>query len=89
MTKSHDTEEIVTTEINKTLERSKALRDKNPTGGVTAEHFHSYEYLVSLLARRQALSNQSLEKLTNRIFALTMAVIVIGLVQIALYLLKS
>jgi hypothetical protein len=89
MIKSKDTEEIITTEIHHTLERSKSLRDKNPTGSITAEHFHSYEYLLPLLARRQALSNQSLEKLTIRIFVLTIAVILIGLVQIALYILIS
>lgn len=88
MIKNKDTEDIITTEIHKTLERSKELFKKNP-GGITAEHFHSYEYLVSLLGRRQALSNESLKKLTNRIFGLTIAVIVIGLVQIVLYLLKS
>ena len=87
MIKSNDTEETITTEIHQTLERSKSLRNKNPIGSITAEHFHSYEYLVSLLGRRQALSNQSLEKLTNRIFALTIAVIVIGIIQIVLYLL--
>ena len=87
MTRSNDTEEKITTEIHQTLERSKLLRDKNPAGSITADHFHSYEYLISLLGRRQALSNRSLEKLTVRIFVLTIAVIVIGLFQIALYLL--
>jgi len=87
MTKNKDTEENITTEIHLTLERSKSLRDENPMSSITADHFHSYEYLISLLGRRQALSNESLEKLTNRIFFLTIAVIVLGLIQIALFLL--
>ena len=84
MTKSNDNEDIVTNEIHETLKRSKELRDKNPSGGITAEHFHSYEYLVSLLARRQALSNRSIERLTFWIIVLTIAVIVLGGVQLLL-----
>jgi len=88
MTKSNDTEDIVTKEIHDTLERSKTLFSKNPLGNITAEHFHSFEYLVSLLGRRQALSNKSLEKLTVWIIILTIAVIVLGGIQLYIICLK-
>jgi hypothetical protein len=82
MQNSTDSEEAITKEILDTLERSKALRDKNAAGHVTAEHFHSYEYLLSLLARRQALTNETLERLTRDIKILTWVVVGLTLVTV-------
>ncbi len=82
MPNNTDSEEIITREIHETLELSKVLRDRSPSGEVTAEHFHSYEYLVSLLARRQALSNRTLEKLTRDIKVLTWVVVVLTVVTV-------
>lgn len=82
MTKSNDNEEIIKREIHQTLENSKNYRDNNPKCIITAEHFHNYEYLISLLGRRQALSNESLEKLTVWVNILTIAVLILGGIQL-------
>jgi hypothetical protein len=80
-------------DIQDTLDRSKALRDlaKRPDktyGPVTAEHFHSYEYLVSLLARRQDESNRLIEGLTKDIKFLTWVLVVFACLEFVKLLLN-
>ena len=86
MNVEQDTDEIIRKEIKDTLEKSKKLQSDKPNSTVTAEHFHSYEYLISLLARRQAISNYSLDKMTRQLLVLTWVVVGIGVIQIVLTL---
>ena len=68
-------------DIKGTLERSKAIRDASIRNGeygkVTAEHFHSYEYLVSLIAERQKISDGKIDRLTFIIAVMTFLTLII------------
>ena len=62
-------------DIKGTLDRSEAIRDASIRNGeygpITSEHFHSYEYLVSLIAERQKESDKKLDRLTVIIAIMT------------------
>lgn len=68
-------------DIRLTLERSKEIRDAGIVGDryglLTSEHFHSFEYLVSLIAKRQDESNKSLDRLTKSLVALTVVLLIL------------
>ena len=68
----------ISEDIHCTIERSKAHREKAKLpdgryGPVTAEHFHSFEYLFYLSARRQHETNEAIDRLTKVLVSLTVA----------------